>query len=224
MTDAGSEVRTFVASDGYPLHVAVWPAAGPRARAGRGAARRSEPRGLVSPARGARSPRRDMPPRFPIAAARGPTRAIGAIRRSARRLESATWSSGCVPCAREQPELPIALAGISWGGKARGDRGGPASRVGRCAGACLPGPSARASASRGKSGSRSPGRSSPTGARPSRSRYRTPLCSRITPRARRSSPPTPTAYDKGPPACWRPAFSSTAWSRERPLAFASRPC
>ena len=26
MTDAGSEVRSFVASDGYPLHVRIWPA------------------------------------------------------------------------------------------------------------------------------------------------------------------------------------------------------
>ena len=26
MTEAGSEVRSFVASDGYPLHVRIWPA------------------------------------------------------------------------------------------------------------------------------------------------------------------------------------------------------
>ena len=25
MTEAGSEVRSFVASDGYPLHVRIWP-------------------------------------------------------------------------------------------------------------------------------------------------------------------------------------------------------
>ncbi len=29
MTDAGSEVRSFVASDGYPLHVRIWPASSP---------------------------------------------------------------------------------------------------------------------------------------------------------------------------------------------------
>ena len=47
MTDAGSEVRSFVASDGYPLHVRIWPASSPAARAGRGVARRSKPWGLV---------------------------------------------------------------------------------------------------------------------------------------------------------------------------------
>ena len=29
MTDAGSRVRSFGASDGYPLHVRIWPASSP---------------------------------------------------------------------------------------------------------------------------------------------------------------------------------------------------
>ena len=55
-------------------------------------------------------------PHFPTAAARAPISAIAATR--LRRAGSfATWSNGCLRCEGNNPGLPIALAGISWGGK-----------------------------------------------------------------------------------------------------------
>ena len=77
MTDAGSEVRSFIASDGYPLHVG----------SGRPWAVRADTSwcctefrvmGVGTTGSGARSRPRATPPRFPIAGVRGPTPAIGA--------------------------------------------------------------------------------------------------------------------------------------------------
>ena len=49
MTEPAMEHRTFEASDGYPFHVAVWPAPAPPVQGpGRRPARRAEPFGLVS--------------------------------------------------------------------------------------------------------------------------------------------------------------------------------
>ncbi len=87
-----------------------------------------------------------------------------------------------------------------------------------------PGLHPRVGVSRQGTPRKSPGRSSPIAERPSRSRFRTLRFSRTTRRARRSSPADPLACGKGPPGCWPPASSSTAWSRRRPPASISRPC
>ena len=104
MAERGPETRTFVASDGYPLHIAVWPA-------------QAEPRGHVVVLHGVQShggwyhrlgrslSRRDTPRRFPTGAARAPISAIAAIRRR-RAGSSATWSSGSRRCGASSPGFP----------------------------------------------------------------------------------------------------------------------
>jgi acylglycerol lipase len=115
MTERGPEVRSFVASDGYPLHVALWPA-------------QIASRGLVVVLHGVQSHGgwyhrlgrslssagyvTSLPDR----------RGSGANQRdrghtpSARRLilDLKEWIQSV---RAEQPGLPVAVAGISWGGK-----------------------------------------------------------------------------------------------------------
>jgi alpha-beta hydrolase superfamily lysophospholipase len=115
MTDAGSEVRSFVASDGYPLHVRLWPAD-------------DGPRGQVVIVHGVQSHGGWYHGLGRSLAAAGYTasfpdrRGSGANARdrghapSPRRLnrDLVEWLR---TLHDEQPQLPIALVGISWGGK-----------------------------------------------------------------------------------------------------------
>ena len=92
MTEPGSEVRSFVASDGYPLHVAIWPAVEPA-------------RGQVVVLHGVQShggwyhrlgrslAAAGYTASFPDRRGSGANRAIGATLRSARRLnlDLAEW-------------------------------------------------------------------------------------------------------------------------------------
>jgi acylglycerol lipase len=115
MTDAGSELRSFVASDGYPLHVRIWPAA-------------SRPRGRVVVLHGVQShggwyhrlgrslADAGYSASFPDRRGSGANVRDRGHARSARRLnlDLREWLRAL---RTEYPELPIALAGISWGGK-----------------------------------------------------------------------------------------------------------
>ncbi len=115
MTERAPEVRSFAASDGYPLHM----------RSGR---HRSSLAGTSwyctackvtvggTTGSGDRCRRPGTQPRFQTAAAQAPTHAIAAIL-PRRDGSSSTRRNGFKPCAREQPGLPVAVAGISWGGK-----------------------------------------------------------------------------------------------------------
>jgi acylglycerol lipase len=115
MTDAGSLVRVFVASDGYPLHVRLWPAG-------------AQPRGHVVVLHGVQShggwyfrlgsslASAGYSASFPDRRGSGANSRDRGHASSARRLnlDLAEWLR---EVRREHPELPNALAGISWGGK-----------------------------------------------------------------------------------------------------------
>lgn len=115
MTDAGSEVRTFVASDGYPLHVRLWPAP-------------ARPRGHVVILHGVQShggwyyglgrtlAEAGYANSFPDRRGSGANAIDRGHTPSARRLnlDLAEWLRAV---RIEHPGLPITLAGISWGGK-----------------------------------------------------------------------------------------------------------
>ena len=115
MTDAGSEVRSFVASDGYPLHVRIWSAA-------------ARPRGQVVVLHGVQShggwyhrlgrslAAAGYSTSFPDRRGSGANSRDRGHAQSGRRLnlDLREWLRAL---RAEQPELPIALAGISWGGK-----------------------------------------------------------------------------------------------------------
>jgi acylglycerol lipase len=115
MTDAGSEVRLFVASDGYPLHVRTWPAVG-------------HPRGQVVVVHGVQShggwyhrlghslASAGYSASFPDRRGSGANSRDRGHAPSARRLnlDLVEWLRAL---RLEYPDLPIALAGISWGGK-----------------------------------------------------------------------------------------------------------
>ena len=116
MSETGMEVRTFVASDGYPLHVTLWRVAQQSAGGhvvilhgvqSHGGWYKRLGRSLASAGYEVSIPDR---------------RGSGANQRerghtpSARRLikDLVDW----LECIRnDQPDLPIAVAGISWGGK-----------------------------------------------------------------------------------------------------------
>jgi alpha-beta hydrolase superfamily lysophospholipase len=115
MTEAEPEVRTFEASDGYPLQVAVWPAVQPS-------------RGQVVVLHGVQShggwyhrlgrslADGGYEASFPDRRGSGANQRERGHARSARRLlfDLAEWLGGL---RRQHPGLQIALAGISWGGK-----------------------------------------------------------------------------------------------------------
>ena len=115
MTDAGSVVRSFIASDGYPLHVRIWPAS-------------ANPRGQVVVLHGVQShggwyhrlgrslASAGYSAAFPDRRGSGANSRDRGHAQSARRLnlDLVEW----LRAARaEHPALPIALAGISWGAK-----------------------------------------------------------------------------------------------------------
>src|SRR5262249_18477313 len=111
----GCEVRTFVASDGYPLNVAVWPPSRPA-------------RGQVVVLHGVQShsgwyhrlgrtlAESGYFASFPDRRGSGANSRQRGHARSARRLirDVVEWLQ---TLRAERPRVPIALAGISWGGK-----------------------------------------------------------------------------------------------------------
>jgi acylglycerol lipase len=115
MNDAASDVRTFVASDGYPLHVRLWPAVGIA-------------RGLVVVLHGVQShggwyhglgrtlATAGYSVSFPDRRGSGANSRDRGHTPSPRRLnlDVAEW---LLALRTEHPGLPAALAGISWGGK-----------------------------------------------------------------------------------------------------------
>jgi len=115
MTETGPEVRTFEASDGYPLHVAIWPAVQPA-------------RGQIVVLHGVQShggwyhglglslAEAGYVASFPDRRGSGANQRERGHARSARRLllDLVEWLAGL---RRQHPGLPVALAGISWGGK-----------------------------------------------------------------------------------------------------------
>jgi alpha-beta hydrolase superfamily lysophospholipase len=115
MTESSSLVRSFVASDGYPLHVRIWPA-------------ESQPRGQVVVLHGVQShggwyhglgkslAAAGYTVSFPDRRGSGANALDRGHTRTARRLnlDLAEWLRAV---RSEDPRLPVALAGISWGGK-----------------------------------------------------------------------------------------------------------
>jgi acylglycerol lipase len=115
MSEPGYEVRTFVASDGYPLHVVVWPASQPA-------------RGHVVVVHGVQShsgwyhglgrtlAASGYRAAFPDRRGSGANPRERGHARSASRLirDLVEWLRAG---RAEHPRLPTALAGISWGAK-----------------------------------------------------------------------------------------------------------
>jgi alpha-beta hydrolase superfamily lysophospholipase len=115
MTERKQEDRTFTASDHYPFHVAVWPAA-------------STPRGRVVVLHGVQSHSgwyhslgrtlagAGFEASFPDRRGSGPNRRDRGHAPSGRRLvqDIVEWLESL---RAEDSSLPIILAGISWGGK-----------------------------------------------------------------------------------------------------------
>jgi len=115
MTERGPEIRSFVASDGYPLHIAVWRA-------------QTEPRGHVVVLHGVQShggwyhrlgrtlSSAGYITSFPDRRGSGANERDRGHTPSARRLirDLVEW---LLAVRTEHPGLPTALAGISWGGK-----------------------------------------------------------------------------------------------------------
>jgi alpha-beta hydrolase superfamily lysophospholipase len=115
MTDTEPKSRTFVASDGYPLNVAVWPAA-------------SAPRAHVVVLHGVQShsgwytnlgsvlAAHGYTASFPNRRGSGPNERERGHARSGNRLvtDLVEWIQ---TLKSQDPKTPIAVAGISWGGK-----------------------------------------------------------------------------------------------------------
>jgi acylglycerol lipase len=115
MTPRDPQTRTFVASDGYPIHVALWPA-------------QIEPRGHVVVLHGVQShggwyhrlgrtlSSAGYTTSFPDRRGSGANQRDRGHTPSARRLirDLVEWMQAV---RKDQPRLPIAVAGISWGGK-----------------------------------------------------------------------------------------------------------
>ena len=149
MTEAGSEVRSFVASDGYPLHV------GSGRRSARSAGRSWYCTGFRATAAGitgwdGRWPTPVTTRHFPTGAARERTRSIAATPDRPRRLnlDLVEWLRTRAPRA---PRAAGCTGRHQLGRKARRDRRGPASRAGRRPRAHLPRASSPASASHERS-------------------------------------------------------------------------
>jgi alpha-beta hydrolase superfamily lysophospholipase len=115
MAERGPETRTFVASDGYPLHITLWPA-------------QIETRGHVVVLHGVQShggwyhglgralSSGGYTTSFPDRRGSGANQRDRGHTPSARRLirDLAEWIE---TLRNEQPGIPVAVAGISWGGK-----------------------------------------------------------------------------------------------------------
>src|ERR1700733_15329567 len=115
MTESGSLVRSFVASDGYPLHVRIWPA-------------EAKPHGQVVVLHGVQShggwyhglgrslAAAGYTVSFPDRRGSGANAIDRGHTPTARRLnlDLAEWVRSL---HGEDSRMPVALAGISWGGK-----------------------------------------------------------------------------------------------------------
>jgi alpha-beta hydrolase superfamily lysophospholipase len=115
MAPRDPEARTFFASDGYPIHVAIWPA-------------QIEPRGHVVVLHGVQShggwyhrlgrslSSAGYVTSFPDRRGSGANQRDRGHTPSARRLirDLVEWMQ---ELRNDEPRLPIAVAGISWGGK-----------------------------------------------------------------------------------------------------------
>lgn len=120
MTEPSFEVRPFTASDGYPLHVIDWTAPG-------------KPRGLVVVLHGvqshggwyhglgARLAEAGYTAIFPDRRGSGANQKDRGHTPNSKRL--ILDIAELIRTRRaENPGLPVTIAGISWGGEARGDR------------------------------------------------------------------------------------------------------
>ncbi len=115
MTEQEMEHRTFEASDGYPFHVAVWPAAPPiKGRVVVLHGVQSHSGWYLSLGRSLAAA--GYQASFPDRRGSGPNVRERGHTPSGRRLvrDIAEWLP---PLRAEQPVLPIVLAGISWGAK-----------------------------------------------------------------------------------------------------------
>ena len=115
MTDAGSEVRSFVASDGYALHVRMWPAFGP-ARGHLVVLHGVQSHGGWYHGLGRTLASAGYNTSFPDRRGSGANTVDRGHARWPRRLnlDLVEWLR---TVRAENPLLPVALAGISWGGK-----------------------------------------------------------------------------------------------------------
>jgi acylglycerol lipase len=115
MTDAGSEVRSFVVSDGYALHVRMWPAAG-LARGHVVILHGVQSHGGWYHSLGRTLASAGYNTSFPDRRGSGANTVDRGHARWPRRLnlDLVEWLR---TVRAENPLLPVALAGISWGGK-----------------------------------------------------------------------------------------------------------
>ncbi len=188
-------VRSFVASDGYPLHVRIWPAEG-------------QTRGQVVVLHGVQShggwyhglgrslAAAGYTVSFPDRRGSGANALDRGHARSARRLnlDLAEWLRAV---RSEDPGLPIALAGISWGGKLAMIAAARHPELVDAIVLICPGLHPRVGVSRVPSDCRSPGRFSRIGESAFRSRSPTLRSSPPIRRARRSSPADPYSLREG---------------------------
>jgi acylglycerol lipase len=116
MTETRPEVRKFTASDGYPLHVAVWPAVPRSARGQVVVLHGVQSHGGWYHRLGRTLASAGYIASFPDRRGSGANQRERGHAPSARRLilDLVEWLR---TLRHEQPRLPIALAGISWGGK-----------------------------------------------------------------------------------------------------------
>jgi len=115
MTEVHSEVRSFVASDGYPLHVRLWPAIA-RARGQVVVLHGVQSHGGWYNRLGRSLAAAGYHASFPDRRGSGANTLDRGHARTPRRLnvDVAEWLR---TVRDEQPHLAVALAGISWGGK-----------------------------------------------------------------------------------------------------------
>jgi acylglycerol lipase len=116
MSEPGMEVRTFVASDGYPLHVTLWRVAQQSARGHVVILHGVQSHGGWYKRLGRSLAAAGYEVSIPDRRGSGANQLERGHTPSARRLiqDLVDW----LVCIRnDRPDLPIAVAGISWGGK-----------------------------------------------------------------------------------------------------------
>jgi alpha-beta hydrolase superfamily lysophospholipase len=116
MTDEPNEKRTFVASDGYPLHTTIWPAVWNVVRGQVVIVHGVQSHGGWYGGLGRTLAASGYAASFPDRRGSGANERDRGHARSAGRLllDLVEWLR---TLRKEHPRLPIALAGISWGGK-----------------------------------------------------------------------------------------------------------
>jgi alpha-beta hydrolase superfamily lysophospholipase len=116
MTESEPESRTFAASDGYPLFVTVWPAASAPAKGQVVVIHGVQSHGGWYHRLGRTLARAGYVASFPDRRGSGANQRDRGHTPTPRRLnlDLADWLRAA---KSERPDLPLALAGISWGGK-----------------------------------------------------------------------------------------------------------